>query len=1013
MMDLEKTLVCMVVLLTLAASQSNGPCPSVASGGAQIELTCLLPSGTEIELDWRARKYVTLECDGKGSFACAELPKVSSMSAPPTRAMLKNCVLPINESLNCTLQTLGAPAATSLTLRGIAANHLTFEHVYGLVNLSTLTLVGSSFTHLPTAALAALPALRKLTVREARLHLTSVSLSGVSGLEYLELSASDIKELNASVFRGLESLHTLNLWGNELRALQSGTLVGLHALDTLDLSSNPLQSLGDGVLAAAENLRVLRLVDTELSQLDESALRNLNSLEELVVLDVRKPLKVGSRSLALPELRLVELERCKLSMLPGDTLSGARSLRSLSLSHNALETLPPELLRDSVELRALNLSHNALKSLTPALFQPLWRLEELNLDDNQLEEFSDDMFETLGVLRSLSARNNRLRVLSPTAFRGARSLQYLDLSHNELTLRSADTIETPIDGYMDFTDGRSSPMNELLAMQHLDLGHNLIQEVFYDWRNAMLNLKLLNLTNNRFEFLENPDINFLSQDVIVDFRYNQITTIQVSERELEARVDDDESNAGSGRLLVDGNPFNCDCFTYSLLRFLNSPSYKHIYPVLTLDAAICVSPPALANTTVRAAPLDKLTCELPSPKCPDNCNCTLHPAYKAIKLDCIDPPVNIPAPYEFGFGLNRTVLRLQRAPLSLNLSLPVHELILSGLDLKVPPPGPAPPELKLLDLTNNLLTEVPPASALGYNLRLARNPIACDCAHSADLVALHKSAARVSDYNITTCAHGGLLQLNSDANLLCARTKAAWAAGIGGTLALLGVLATVVAILWLRYQNEIKVYLFARGWCGCLTRSAKEAPAKYDAFLSFSHKDEELVVHKLVPELEKRGYRLCVHYRDWAPGESIAEHVSRSVLEARRTLVVASPGFLTSEWARAEFRAAHARALREGRARVIVILLGELPTPDANAQEDDLRTYLRTNTYLKWGDPWFWQKLQYALPHRPLGDNKEALPVPSRTISADALRAALAVHLEPKDKLSSGLQPRLLPPPAL
>ncbi|XP_063634253.1 protein toll [Cydia splendana] len=1009
MMDLTTSVVCVAVLLTLAASQSTGPCPSEASGGAQIELTCLLPSGTEIELDWRARKYVTLECDGTGNFTCAELPKVSPKSAPPTRAMLKNCVLPVNESLACTLQTLGAPAATSLTLRGVAANDITFEHVHGLVNLSTLTLVGSSFTHLPTAALAALPALRKLTVREARLNLTSDSLLGVSGLEYLELSASDIKELNASVFRGLESLHTLNLWGNELRALQTGTLEGLDALDTLDLSSNPLHSLGDGVLAAAENLRVLRLVDTELL-LDEPALHNLNSLEELVVLDVRKPLKVGSRSLALPKLRLVELERCKLSILPGDTLSGARSLRSLSLSHNALETLPSELLRDTVELRALNLSHNALKSLTPALFQPLWRLEELNLDDNQLEEFSDAMFENLGVLRSLSARNNRLRVLSPNAFRGARSLQYLDLAHNELTLRSADTIETPIDGYMDFGEGRSSPMYELIAMQHLDLGHNLIQEVFYDWRNSMLNLKLLNLTNNRIEFLENPDINFLSQDVIVDFRYNQIATIQILQRELEARVDDDERNTGSGRLLVDGNPFNCDCFTYSLLRFINSPSYKHIFPVLTLDAAICASPPALANITVRAAPLDQLTCELPSPKCPDNCNCTLHPAHRAIKLDCVDPPINVPA-YEFGFGLNRTVLRLQRVPVSLNLSLPVHELILSGLDLKVPPPGPAPPELKLLDLTNNLLTEVPPA--LGFKLRLARNPIACDCAHSADLVALHKSADRVIDYNITTCAHGGLLQLNSDANLLCARTKAAWAAGIGGTLALLGVLATVVAILWLRYQNEIKVYLFARGWCGCLTRSAKEAPAKYDAFLSFSHKDEELVVHKLVPELEKRGYRLCVHYRDWAPGESIAEHVSRSVLEARRTLVVASPGFLTSEWARAEFRAAHARALREGRARVIVILLGELPAPDANAQEDDLRTYLRTNTYLKWGDPWFWQKLQYALPHRPLGDNKEALPPASRTISADAIRAALAVHLEPKDKLSSGLQPRLLPPPAL
>ena len=79
-------------------------------------------------------------------------------------------------------------------------------------------------------------------------------------------------------------------------------------------------------------------------------------------------------------------------------------------------------------------------------------------------------------------------------------------------------------------------------------------------------------------------------------------------------------------------------------------------------------------------------------------------------------------------------------------------------------------------------------------------------------------------------------------------------------------------------------------------------------FLSCFSQDEDWVLSQLVTRLEEQeGFKLCLHFRDWTPGDWIPDQIVRSVDKSRRTVVILSKHFVESIWSRLEFKAAHSQ----------------------------------------------------------------------------------------------------------
>ncbi|KAL3869474.1 hypothetical protein ACJMK2_042151 [Sinanodonta woodiana] len=144
----------------------------------------------------------------------------------------------------------------------------------------------------------------------------------------------------------------------------------------------------------------------------------------------------------------------------------------------------------------------------------------------------------------------------------------------------------------------------------------------------------------------------------------------------------------------------------------------------------------------------------------------------------------------------------------------------------------------------------------------------------------------------------------------------------------------------------------------------------WDAFVSFRSDpfDETFVLQKLIPTLEKEmNFKLNIHLRDFAVGETIANNIIQAVQNSRRTILVMSKNYVKSEFTRFEYQCAQQEMLQK-KHRIIPILLEDI-TDIKDTIDPTLKVILNSVTYIVWpgeNNPKelqkFWKRLELSMP---------------------------------------------------
>ncbi|XP_005810817.1 toll-like receptor 2 type-2 [Xiphophorus maculatus] len=747
---------------------------------------------------------------------------------------------------------------------------------------------------------------------------TQDDLMGHSQLRALDLHANRLAEIHPSAFDSLWSLEELDLSDNQLKFLNPKWLKNLAILEHLNLLNNPYSCLGSpSMFLGLVRLRRLMFGGPDLKELRRTDVFGVTELEDLTV------------------------HANNLASYDSGTLGDIWPLGRVTLSlHGPFLT--------NVALAAAVLADVSYPE-TPII------LQDLNLTGRQsVQPFRESANKRI---RSLSLRNSSVSDASFVDFLMVMNGDPLSYLHVEdITLKGEGRWEkankTDYKSIDEFFLRNAVVVDVYKFTAFLQLGFLL----YYPRKVSVINCGVFVMPCDTAKLLVNLQYLDLSDNLLTDLTMAE-SLCHGAPTLKELRV-----------LNISGNPLK----SLSLISHLvtNLLKLTHLDVSRTLYSSMpssCSWPSTLKYLNISRAKLTATTSCLPR------------------SLEVLDLSYNDLK----GFSLDLPLLR---------------ELYLSGNKFLGLPAGQPFPNLQTLTMQFNTLNMFGLPELQSFrrleNLQAGYNKFICTCGFVNFFQSQLKQKGNVKltdrkdGYVCDSPLHlqGELVSQVRLSVEACHRVL--FVSVSCGAALLVGLLLCV--LLW-----RLHVFWYLKmtwAWLKAKRSSQKqrrdttdsEALLSFDAFVSYSERDAGWVENFLIPELEEqsedgssstnssrpsntsssRSFSLCLHKRDFLPGQPIMDNIMSAIERSRRTIFVLSENFVQSDWCRYELDFSHFWLFEAGGDAAILILLEPLSKDNVPKRFCKLRKLMSSTTYLEWPQeeerrPEFWRSLRNAL----RGDN--------------------------------------------
>ena len=830
------------------------------------------------------------------------------------------------------------------------------------------------------------------------------TLEGLGRLTHLLLANNDLINVHVEAFKSVPEILVLDLSHNKLRESPLA-LKSLIRLQTLDLSFNSLETLFEASFLELTNLWRLQLNGNNIQNVTKTLFSKLGSLSVLdLSSNIISNVEAGSFE-DNQKLSAIRLDSNSLTKIEG-LFANLKNLQWLNVSSNVITKFDYNLL--PVNLKWLDVSHNLIRELSNFLdLNTELALTEMDVSFNKIAQLGPhnipDSIETLMV------NDNAISQIVPYTFFKKTRLVKVDLTVNNLKQidRNALRLSSDVTRLPDFflTGNPIECDCEMVWFKSINSGSTLQNYPIVKDIESIYCRLVYTRQQTFIPLVEAKNEQFLCPYTTHCFALCQCCDFDACDCEMTC-------------------PDNCTCYHDSSwsknIAECSSAGFHDLPDQLPMDATEVfldgnVFPELDSHTFIGRKNLQIL--HLNNSQIHTIHNKTFNGLKALSVLHLEGNQLTSLKGYEFEGALSENLRELY---LENNLLETIHNSTFKFLR-----------NLEILHLDGNRLIDFP-AWQLAFNpllvsVKLAENLWSCEC----DFVQRFRAwmsvyGGKVDDAKSIECITNEAEALIISSPLMTS-TNSEVQVGAGGSsrltmciennnnpritsthrwsqremisedyLPLLAAtLATFAFILLILlavfvYRNTLKVWLHSKYGVrvfsdnydieGSSSNGGNGGEGEhnlkhFDAFISYSPKDDAFAREVLANELERRvhpdansGYRICCHHRDLCTTNQayFSDTIIRATEASKRTILVLSENFLKSEWSRYDYKSGLHQAMRSngdgGRKKLIVIMLGDVANRDI---DPDLRLYLKASTVLHWGDRFFWEKLRYAIPDKP------------------------------------------------